>query len=78
MAATLLIVIPFLGTFDTQAFLTGAKPSNDFRISDFEFLLTLAIMFGVNFLFSILFKRLSRYANKKLKRNVEWESNPMG
>ena len=78
IAATLLIVIPFFGTFDTQAFLTGAKPENDFRISDFEYVLTLAIMFSVNILYSLLFKRLTRYANRKLKRNIEWETNSMG
>ena len=78
MATTLLIVIPFFGTFDSQAFLTGTKPENDFRISDFEFVLALVIMFGVNILFNLLFKRLARYANRKAKRNIEWETNSMG
>ena len=78
MATILLIVIPFFGTFDTQAFLTGTKPVNDFKISDFEFILILAIMISANLSFSLLFKRLTRYASRKLKRNVEWETNSIG
>ena len=78
MAATLLIVLPFFGTFDTQSFLAGTKPNSDFQITDLEFILTLVIMFGVNLLFSFLFRRLTRYANRRLKKNIEWENNPMG
>ena len=77
MAVTLLIVLPFFGTFDTQAFLAGAKPNADFKITDLEFVLVVVIVFGVNLLFSVLFKRLARYANRRLKKNVEWENNPM-
>ena len=77
MAATLLIVLPFFGTFDTQAFLAGTKPNADFQITDLEFVLVVVIVFGVNLLFSVLFKRLARYANRRLKKNVEWENNPM-
>ena len=68
----------FFGTLDTQAFLAGTKPNSDFQITDLEFVLTLVIMFGVNFLFSFLFIRLTRYANRRLKKNIEWENNPMG
>ena len=71
-------MLPFFGTFDTQAFLAGAKPNSDFQITDLEFVLTVVIMLGVNLLFSLLFKRLTRYANRKLSKNAEWESNPMG
>ena len=78
MTATLLIVIPFFGTFDTQAFLVGTKPNSDFQITDFELALTLVIMFGVNFLFNFLFIRLTRNANRRLQKNIEWENNPMG
>ena len=78
MATILLIVIPFFGTFDTQAFLTGTKPVNDFKISDFELILILAIMISANLSFSLLFKRLTRYASRKLKKNIEWETNSMG
>ncbi len=78
MTATLLIVLPFFGTFDTQAFLAGAKPNSDFQITDLEFVLTVVIMLGANLLFSLLFKRLTRFANRKLNKNAEWESNPMG
>lgn len=78
MAATLLIALPFFGTFDTQAFLAGTRPNSDFQITDLEFVLTLVIMFGVNLLFSFLFRRLTRYANRRLKKNIEWENNPMG
>ena len=77
MAASLLIVLPFFGTFDTQAFLTGAKPNGDYQITNLEFVLTLVIVFGVNSLFTILFRRLVRYTNRKLKKNIEWENNPM-
>ena len=68
----------FFGTLDTQAFLAGTKPNSDFQITDLEFVLTVVIVLGVNLLFSVLFKRLARYANRKLKKNVEWENNPMG
>lgn len=78
MAATLSIALPFFGTFDTQAFLAGTKPNSGFQITDLEFVLTLAIMFGVNFLFNFLFIRLTKYANRRLKKNIEWENNPMG
>ena len=78
MATILLIVIPFFGKFDTQAFLTGTKPVNDFEISDFEFILILAAMFGANLSFSLLFKRLTRYASRTLKKNIELENNSMG
>ena len=77
MTATLLIVIPFFGTFDTQAFLVGAKPNSDFQITYFELVLTVVIVFGVNLLFSFLFGRLTRYANRRLKKNIEWENSPM-
>ena len=77
MTTTLLIVLPFFGTFDTQAFLAGTKPNTDFQITDLEFALVVVIVFGVNLLFSALFKRLARYANRRLKKNVEWENNPM-
>ena len=78
MAATLLIVLPFFGTFDTQAFLAGTNPNVDHQITNLELALMVAIMFGVNLLFSFLFRRLTRYANRKLKKNIEWENNPMG
>ena len=78
MAATLLIVLPFFGAFDTQAFLAGTKPNSDLQITDLEFVLTLVIVFGVNLLFSFLFRLLTRYANRRLKKNLEWENNPMG
>ena len=78
MAATLLIVLPFFGTFDTQAFLAGTKPNVDHQITNLELAFTVVIVFGVNLLFSLLFRRLSRYANRKLKKNIEWENNPMG
>ena len=78
MAATLLIVLPFFGTFDTQAFLAGTKPNVDYQITNLEFIFTVVIVFGVNLLFSLLFRRFSRYANRKLKKNIEWENNPMG
>ena len=78
MAASLLIVIPFFGTFDTQAFLTGTEPKDDPQITDFEFILALAIMLGVDFLFRLLFKRLSRYINRKMNKKIVWDSNPMG
>lgn len=78
MAATLLIVLPFFGTFDTQAFLAGTKPNVDYQITNLEIAFTVVIVFGVNLLFSLLFRRLSRYANRKLKKNIEWENNPMG
>ena len=77
MAATLLITLPFFGTFDTQAFLAGTKPNSDFQITDLEFVLTVAIVFGVNLLFSFIFRRLTRHLNTRLKKNIEWENNPM-
>lgn len=78
MAASLLIVIPFFGTFDTQAFLTGTQPKDDSQITDFEFILACAIMLGVKFLSGLLFKRLSRYVNRKMNKNIAWDNNPMG
>ena len=78
MAATLSILLPFFGTLDTQAFLAGTKPNSDFQITDLELAFTLVIMFGVNFLFNFLFIRLTRYANRRLQKNIEWENNPMG
>ena len=78
MAATLSILLPFFGTLDTQAFLAGKKPNSDFQITDLELAFTLVIMFGVHFLFNFLFIRLTRYANIRLKKNIEWENNPMG
>ena len=78
MAATLSILFPFFWTLDTQAFLAGTKPNSDFQITDFELALTYAIMFGVNFLFNFLSIRLTRYANRRLQKNIEWENNPMG
>ena len=78
MATTIIVVIPFFGTFDTQAFLTGTEPKNDFLISGFEMILAFAIIVGVNYLYGFSFKRLTRYVNRKLKRNIEWEDNPMG
>ena len=78
MAATLSILFPFFWTLDTQAFLAGTKPNSDFQITDFELALTYAIMFGVNFLFNFLFIRLTRYANRRLQKNIEWENNPLG
>ena len=78
MAASLLIVLPFFGTFDTQAFLTGTEPKDDFLISEFEMILACAILLGVNYLYGYSFKRFTRYANRRLKRNIEWEDNPMG
>ena len=74
MAATLSISLPFFGTLDTQAFLAGTKPNSDFQITDLELAFTLVIMFGVNFLFI----RLTRYANRRLKKNIEWENYPIG
>ena len=71
MAATLSITLPFFGTLDTQAFLAGTKPNSDFQITDLEFVLTLVIMFGVNFLFNSLFIRLTKYTNRRLKKNIE-------
>ena len=70
--------VSFLWTLDTQAFLAGTKPNSDFQITDFELALTYAIMFGVNFLFNFLFIRLTRYANRRLQKNIEWVNNPMG
>ena len=78
MAASLLIVLPFFGTLDTQAFLTGTEPKDDFLISEFEMILACAILLGVNYLYGYSFKRFTRYANRRLKRNIEWEDNPMG
>ena len=78
MAASLLIVLPFFGTFDTQAFLTGTEPKDDFLISEFEMILACAILLGVNYLYGYSFKHFTRYANRRLKRNIEWEDNPMG
>ena len=78
MAATLSILFPFFWTLDTQAFLAWTKPNSDFQITDFELALTYAIMFGVNLLFNFLFIRLTRYANRRLQKNIEWENNPMG
>ena len=77
MAATLLIVLPFFGAFDAQAFLAGTRPNADFSITGLELVLVVVIVFGVNLLFSVLFKRLARYANRRLRKNVEWENNPM-
>lgn len=51
---------------------------SDFLISDFEMILAFAIVIGVNYLYGYSFKRLTRYANRKLKRNIEWEDNAMG
>ena len=78
MAASLLIVLPFFGTFDTQAFLTGTKPNGDHQITNLEFALGLVILLGVNSLYSLTLRRLTKYANRKLKKNIEWENNPMG
>ena len=58
--------------------LGGDKSNSDFQITDLELAFTLVIMFGVNFLFNFLFIRLTRYANRRLKKNIEWENNPMG
>ena len=78
MATTILVILPFFGYFDTQAFLTGTERKDDFLISDFEMILAFAIVIGVNYLYGYSFKRLTRYANRKLKRNIEWEDNAMG
>ena len=78
MAATLLIVLPFFGTFDTQAFLAGTKPNVDYQITNLEFALALVILLVVNSLYSLVFRRLTKYANRKLRKNIEWENNPMG
>ena len=78
MAASLLIVIPFFGSFDTQAFMTGTEPKDDYQITGFEFLLACATILSVNFLFGFLFKRLARYVNRKMNKNVKWETNSMG
>ena len=78
MAASLLIVLPFFGTFDTQAFLTGTKPNGDHQITNLEFALGLVILLGVNSLYSLILRRLTKYANRKLNKNIEWENNPMG
>ena len=68
----------FFGPFDTQALLAGTKPNSDLQITDLEFVLMLVIMSGVNSLFSFLFMHLTSYANRRLKKNIEWETNPMG
>ena len=73
IASVIIVVIPFFGTFDTQAFLTGTEPRDDYRISDFEAILVLAIVLGVYYLYRYSFMRLTRYANRKLNRNIEWE-----
>ena len=78
MAATLSILLPFSGTLDTQEILAGIKPNSDFQITDLGLAFALVIMFGVNFLFNFLFIRFTRYANRRLKKNIEWENNPMG
>ena len=75
MAASMLIVFPFFGKFDTQAFLTGTEPKADNQYSDFEFILIFAIIFEVHYLYGYSLKRLTRYTNRKLKRNIEWENN---
>ena len=68
----------FFGIFDIQAFLTGTEPREGYLVSTFELILVFAIVLGVNSLFGFLFKRLTRYVNGKLKRNVEREDSPMG
>lgn len=91
MAASLLIVIPFFGTYDIQAFLTRAKsnydiqvfltgvePSENFQIANLEFALVVAIVWGINFLYGLVFRHLAKYVNRKLKKDVEWERNSMG
>ena len=78
MAATLLIVLPFFGTFDTQAFLAGTKPNVDYQITNLEFALALVILLVVNSLYTLILRRLTKYANRKLRKNIEWENNPMG
>ena len=78
MAASIVIIIPFFGQFDTQAFLTGTEPKNNSEITDFELILAIAGVLAVNLLYNVLFKRLARFVNRKLKKNIEWENNPMG
>ena len=78
MAATLLIVLPFFGTFDTQAFLAGTKPNVDYQITNLEFALALVILLVVNSLYTLILRRLTKYANRKLRKNIEWENNSMG
>ena len=74
----IIVVVPFFGTFDTQAFLKGTEPKDDYLISDFETILVVAIVLGVYYLYRYSFKRFTRYANRKLKRDIEWEDNTMG
>ena len=78
MAASLLIVLPFFGTFDTHAFLTGTKPNGDYQITNLEFALALVILLVVNSLYTLILRRLTKYANRKLRKNIEWENNSMG
>ena len=71
IATTIIVVVPFFGTFDTRAFLTDTEPKDNYQITDFETILVVAIVLGVYYLYSYSFKRFSRYANRKLKRNIE-------
>ena len=78
MAASMLIMVIFFDQFDTQAFLTGTEPKNNYEITDFETILVIAGMLAINWLYNIYFKRLVRFVNRKLKKNIEWENNSMG
>ena len=78
MTASLLILLPFFDKNDTQAFFTGVKPSDDFQITNLEFALVVVIVWSVNLLYSLVLRRLTKFMNRKLKKDVEWERNPMG
>ena len=78
MAASLLIVIPFFGTFDTQAFLTGTEPKDDSQITDFEFILAGAIILGFNFFVWTSIQASIQICQQKMNKNIVWYNNPMG
>ena len=78
LGATAMVVIPFFGTFDTQAFLTGAESKANSEITGFEFILVLATMLAAYWLFEFLFRRFSKFLNRKLNKNIKWQNTPMG
>ena len=71
MGPSMVIMILFAGQFDIQAFLTRTEPKNDFEITGFEFILVCVGMLAVHSLYNVLFIRLARFVNRRLKKNVE-------
>ena len=82
------VALTIIGSFwmfihvDTQALLTftEAKPIDptSSSVTEFEFILIAGIVFLYQMLFNRAMTRFSRWLNKKMKREIEWEHSGMG